>query len=166
MADTVEKLKEGDHPEPFEGLHKLAYLLPDGRAHLILSGVALLDLQGAKKPSGQEHYQWVRRTYELTLRTGFLADQVQLPPVPEGQRRVLRLERWAVFAGLNSIDNLNLSNDAGHAVDRFGLRAQSGTDINDDVTMFVDLAVRDEDGHVRRVGYQLNLIAKPDTVPV
>jgi hypothetical protein len=162
MAETTERLNESDFEK--ESLHRLAYLLPDGRVHLILSGVAKVNLTGEKKPPGQEHYQWVKRTFEFTLGTAFFKDQVQLPPVPQGKQRVLRLERWAVFAGLNSIDNLNLSNDAGHAVDSFGLRAQSGTDITKDVTMFAKLAVRDEDGHVSRVGVQLNLIAKPDIV--
>ena len=162
----VQTLNERDHPESFEGLHKLAYLLPDGRVHLILSGVALLDLRGSPAPSGQPA-PWVRETYEFTLRTDFLAGQVQLPSVPQGWRRTLHLEKWVVFAGLNSIDTENLSNFAGYAVDRFRLPGASpGFPIERDVTMAVDLAVRDEYGHIRRVGYQLDLIAFPAAVPV
>jgi len=135
--------------------------MPQGRYQIVLSGVALVFFQG------NTPQDWLRNTYELVIRADRAIGLLQLPPPPAGRYNALHLEQWVVYAGLNAVFNGNLSNNAGYAVDRFYLPAgQAGGDIVSDVIVAVDLAARDNDGQVIRVGYYFMAIGSLVTRPI
>jgi hypothetical protein len=72
------------------------------------------------------------------------------------------VEQWAPFATINSIYDAATAVDAGFAVD--GFRPIIATSNNGIPNVFqsleVDLAVRDRDAFIFRVGYQLTLVGR------
>lgn len=59
-------------------------------------------------------------------------------------------------ASLNSIKNENVSNNAGWAIDRVTARWDA---TEQRIFVRADLAVRDEDGFIQRIGYQVTVLA-------
>jgi hypothetical protein len=112
---------------------------PDRRLY-ILTGVVLLTMKG-------EGRSWRRESFAFCL---------GLPSIPSGQG--LLLEQWAPMVTLNSIANDQTSVDAGWAVD--GFRLLHTTNAFAAVTVEADLAVRDVDGFVLRLGYAIHLIGR------
>ena len=146
---------------------------------LVLSGVVIADLKGDS--SSQWDYQTVSFTPDMAgpddpsstsgpLNWAISHYSIPKPPGSPGEQYLIRfsVEEWAPFASLNSIFNQGQSINSGFAVDvwrpnHFG----SGTDVlsNQPVNNLfagvnVDLAVRDTDAWLYRLGYNITLLGK------
>lgn len=138
---------------------------------LTLSGVVFANLQGN---SGS---QWLRET--LSFLPDMAGPQNSGPlnwaiqrfgiPKPSGNiKTAFSLEEWAPFASLSSIFNQNQSINSGFAVDVWrpthfatGINAVTHQPVGNIFTgIDVDVAVRDTDAFLFRVGYHINLLGK------
>jgi len=111
-----------------------------GNKHLVtLTGIVVIDFKG----TGDD---WLRDRLYLTLRfpSGFL---------PPG--KWFQVEHWAPFVTINAIANEQQAVNAGWAVDEFG--DPGHVIIRDVVTIWADIAIRDIDGLLYRVGYSLTV---------
>lgn len=157
---TPAALAVGEHPPA--NIHDQKWLL-------VLSGVVLVNLEGN---SGA---QWLRETLSFIpdmagpLNWAISRFSIPRPTVPPGTYRVgFSLEQWAPFAALSSIFNQDQSVNSGFAVDVWRPTAfSSGTDaISNQVVsnvfngINVDVAVRDTDAWILRVGYNITLLGK------
>ena len=126
------------NPTLFESQHFVHTETAD-RLHLwTLTGVVLLHLKGTGR-------DWLRAQVNFGI---------TVPDIPPGA--ALRLVHWAPFVTINAIQNDDTSNWAGWAVDRFGI-VDPGTPITGQVTVRTDVAVRDVDGYLLRLGYEVTL---------
>jgi hypothetical protein len=118
------------------------------RAQIVLSGVALIDFQGTSEP------EWHREQFALDLGVDFGSALNLAPwPHPRGERWTLfQTEQWAVFATVNARFNANTAYNDGSAVDRFWLDRSRGP-----VVLVADVAVRDTDAWIYRIGYRVDL---------
>ncbi len=108
--------------------------------HLVtLTGIVLTDFKG----TGQN---WRRDRIEFALRfpTSF---------IPTG--RWFQVEHWAPFVTINAISNQHHAVNAGWAVDQFG--GPGSVKIFNSVGIWADMAIRDIDGHLWRIGYTLTV---------
>jgi hypothetical protein len=64
------------------------------------------------------------------------------------------IEQWAPFATVNARFNANVANNDGTAADAFSLDPSFGA------TLHVDVAVRDTDAEIFRLGYQVSLYGR------
>ena len=73
--------------------------------------------------------------------------------------------QWAPFVTLNSISNEQQAVNAGWAVDAFRMLVSPG-DHQSGVTVSCDVAVRDVDGYILRLGYIVFIVGKLVAQPV
>ena len=132
MPDTINAFTSLESP------HHVVFETKDGLLSYTLTGVLVGELEG----SGQK---WLR----FTMNFG-----VPIPGLPSGKG--LKLVHWAPVATLNSIANDSTAVDAGWAVD--GFRLLDTTAVRNSVDLACDLAVRDADGFVLRVGFSIHLL--------
>jgi hypothetical protein len=124
----------------FDAQHHLRTTTGDGRVLYVLTGVALIrDFHGTSDSA------WVH---------GQLDFDVPIPDLPAGQG--LRLAHWTTFAGLNAVANDGEGDDIAFAVDNFWL-TETDRALRS-ARMHCGIAVRDVDGWLLRVGYNLNLL--------
>jgi hypothetical protein len=79
---------------------------------------------------------------------------ITVPEIPPGA--ALRLVHWAPFVTPNAIQNDDVANWAGWAVDWFRV-ADPYEPIRQQITVETGVAVRDSDGHLLRLGYEVTL---------
>jgi len=157
---------------------------PPGNIHdqkwlLVLSGVVIADLKGDS--SSRWDYQTVSFTPDMAgpddpsstsgpLNWAISHYSIPKPAGSPGAQYLIRfsVEEWAPFVSLSAIYNQGQSINSGFAVDawrpnHFG----SGTDVlsnrpvnNLFVGINVDLAVRDTDAWLYRIGYNITLLGK------
>lgn len=146
------------------------------RWHMVLSGVVLIDMKGVTTA------QWRRETLSISpdLRgpIKFAAQRfgVPLPPgLNDSQYHAnFQVEQWAPFATLSSVFNANQSVNSGFAVDVWRPNPFfTATDLatNAQVSNLfagvqADIAVRDSDAYLYRVGYHITLIGRIVFSPV
>jgi hypothetical protein len=114
--------------------------LGSGRVSYTLTGVVV---GGPMAGTGSN---WSRGRLEFTV-----------PVRALGDGKALRLSHWAPFIALRSISNDHTATFAGWAVDSFGLVSPK-TPIRRGVTVFCDVAVRDIDGFINRLSYNIHLL--------
>jgi murein DD-endopeptidase MepM/ murein hydrolase activator NlpD len=132
------RLDDVANPTLFESQHFVHTETAD-RLHLwTLTGVVLLHQKGTGR-------NWLRAQVDLGI---------TVPEIPAGA--ALRLVHWAPFVTINAIQNDDTSNWAGWAVDSFRL-AHPGDPITRQVTVETGIAVRDVDGYLLRLGYNITL---------
>ena len=139
---------------------------------LVLSGVAIANLQGNSTS------QWLHET--LSFLPDMAGPQNSGPlnwaigrfgiPKPSGQDFTIAfsLEEWAPFVSLSSIFDQNQSIDAGYAVDVWrpnhfttGTDAITHSPVGNIFTgINVDVAVRDTDAWIFRIGYNVTLLGR------
>jgi hypothetical protein len=144
----------------------------DQKFLLVLSGVVIANLEGNSTS------QWLHET--LSFLPDMAGPQNSGPlnwaigrfgiPKPVGQDFTIgfSLEEWAPFASLSSIFDENQSINAGFAVDVWrpthfatGTDAFTHAPVNNIFTgINVDVAVRDTDAWIFRVGYNITLLGK------
>jgi hypothetical protein len=86
---------------------------------------------------------------------GTLIAQISIPDLPVGMG--LKIEHWVPYAALNSVANDGPSNNAAWAVDTFSLHGFDTRPVTS-VELDCQLATRDVDGYVLRVGYHIDLV--------
>jgi hypothetical protein len=149
--------------------------ITDQKFLLVLSGVAVVNLEGNSTAN------WLQSTISLQFWDPYNTDLAIYGPLnwasghysipnPVGQDHTIAfsVEEWAPFASLSSIFDQNQSINSGFAVEVWrptpfstGTDALSGRAItNIFAGIDVDLAVRDSDAWILRVGYNVTLIGK------
>jgi hypothetical protein len=83
--------------------------------------------------------------------------EITVPGIPNG--KALRLYFWAPFVTINTVSNDGLSNNAGWAVDAFEI-IDPGQPIEQQVRVKIQIAGRDSDGWIHRLGYHITLAGK------
>ena len=119
--------------------HHVHFNAGDQLEYYEMTGVAIFDFLGSSN--------WNRDRLSFDLK---------IPHLPAG--KVLELEHWTVFATINAIGNEGHAVDGGHAVDAFRLinpRASRTV-----VSVEVDIAARDKDAYLHRVGYRVSLLGR------
>lgn len=119
----------------------------DNKTIITLTGVVILHLKGTGG-------SWLRDRVILGLR---------LPShlFPAGQG--LLVEYWAPFVTLNAISNKEHAVNAGWAIDAFGFHFDERHPPNEgyymnSIPIWADLAVRDIDGYLLRLGYHVTVV--------
>jgi len=146
---------------------------------LVLSGVVIADLKGDS--GSQWDYQTVSFTPDMAgpddpgsisgpLNWAINHYSIPKPPGSPGAQYLIRfsLEEWAPFVTLNSIFNEGQSINSGFAVDVWRPNHfENGTDVvtnrpvnNLFTGINADLAVRDTDAWLYRLGYNITLLGK------
>ena len=126
-------------PNRFRSIHGVQSTTGDGRQMVTLSGVVLTDVKGTGS-------SWYRDQLILTIPA----------PVSCPANHGLRVQAWAPFVTVNAIYNKSHAVNAGWAVDDFW--GPGPVVIIGDCTIYANIAVRDVDGWLYRVGYTLNLV--------
>lgn len=127
-----------NNPSQFESQHYVHTETADGLHLYTLTGVVLLHLRGTGR-------DWLRGQVNLGI---------TVPEIPAGTG--LKLKHWAPLVTLNAIQNDEVANWAGWAVDWFQL-AYPAVPITKQVTVETGVAVRDSDGYLLRLGYEVTL---------
>ncbi len=109
----------------------------DDRYHYVLTGIMVPHLKG----NGSD---WRR----LTLKASIV-----IPSIPDGKD--FRARHWAPSVSLAAIGNDNVANNAGYAVDAYWL--DTPWHPRRHVLLNVHSAVRDNDGHLFRMAYEISL---------
>jgi len=145
----------------------------DQRFLLFLSGVAIVD------EMGNSGAMWLRDTVSLRPALydalNFAVNRWNIPRPPTGSYGIeFETEQWAPFVSLSSVFNAGESINSGFAVDSWGLNPfGSGTDA---ITgqpfnrlfagIQVNIAVRDTDAWIFRLGYNIALLGRIIYVPL
>ena len=125
-------------PSSFASQHYVHTETADGLHLYTLTGVVLLHMKGTGR-------DWLRAQVNLGI---------TVPEIPPGA--ALRLVHWAPFVTPNAIQNDDVANWAGWAVDWFRV-ADPYEPIRQQITVETGVAVRDSDGHLLRLGYEVTL---------
>jgi hypothetical protein len=150
------QLSERSQPERFVSIHFIGIPLLNERVMITRSGIARVAFDGETSDD------WRREELRILLNLRSAIRRVQPRPPREGLEWGLRLEQWAPVAGPNAVFNANQSINAGYAVDTFRL------DVPDEPKTFVpleaDLAVRDADARLIRVGYYVTIVGRLEEI--
>jgi Peptidase family M23 len=126
------------NPSQFESQHYVHTETADGLHLYTLTGVVILHLKGTGR-------DWLRAQVNLGI---------TVPEIPAGFG--LKLKHWSPLVTLNAIQNDEVANWAGWAVDWFQV-AHPASPITQQVTVETGVAVRDSDGYLLRLGYEVTL---------
>ncbi len=142
MADISYSQLIPDQAGYFKSHHWVRTEVANNRHLVTLTGIAVIDYKGRTRDA------WRRDRLLLGLRfpTGFL---------PPG--KWFKIEHWAPFVTINAIYNEDYSRNAGWAVDEFGLSRPREMKVSNHIGIWANLAVRDSDGVIFRVGYSLTV---------
>ena len=122
--------------------------------YVTLSGVALANVKG------QTSGNWYRD--KLILHIPFPFQHVPgIGTRPNDHHAKYACKHWSAYAGLNAVWNANHSVNSGHAVDTF--RISNPFDIEYTVSLECNIAVRDSDAWLYRIGYQVGLLVYFDS---
>ncbi len=135
----MSKISEKKEPARFKSKHWVHARTGDGKELITISGIILADFKGA----GQD---WKAERYEFEIKSPSI--------IPAG--KALQVEQWCPLITLNAIHNRDRSYNAGWAVDKFG--GPGATQIITSFDLWANLAVRDIDGFLFRVGYTVTLL--------
>lgn len=129
--------------------HWVRVQVANDRWLVILTGVVIVDFQGTTTAD------WRRDRLDIGLNFPYSF----LPA-----RKYFQIEHWAPFATINAVYNRREAIDAGWAIDAFG--GPGARTIRETVRFWADMAVRDADGIVHRVGYTLTVSGRIVDEPV
>jgi len=132
---------------------------------LVLSGVAMATIKG--QSTAQWHHRTVSIRPDLQSPLQYAVNKYGIP-IPQGAALAFQVEQWAPFASLSSIFNQNQSVNSGFAVDVWrpnpfnsATHAVTNTPVD---RLFegiqVDVAVRDTDAYIYRLGYNITLLGR------
>lgn len=117
------------------------------RGVITLSGVAIINLQGVTPND------WRRERVVLDLGEDYGKALALAPWKPKpGHFFTFVVEQWVPFVTVNARYNRGPANNDGSAVDAFSLDPRQGN-----ARINVDVAVRDSDAYIYRLGYTLTL---------
>jgi hypothetical protein len=144
----------------------------DQRFLLILSGVAIVDVKGNSGAT------WLRETVSLRPplydALNYAVNRWQIPTPSVSYGIEFETEQWAPFVSLSSVYNQGESINSGFAVDAWRLNPfGSGNDAMTNQPfnrlfsgIQIDIAVRDTDAWIFRLGYNIALLGKIIYVPI
>jgi hypothetical protein len=144
-ASALTVISQFQNPGLFVSPHFLVMPSTGGRTYVGLTGVVLVNLKGISET------QWRRETFRIILS---LQDAAQAAGFP--RTHWFRAVHWTAFATLSSIFNDNVANDAGWAIDAF--RLVGASNLQGAAILDVDAAVRDTDGFILRIGYNITML--------
>jgi hypothetical protein len=145
MPIFFNQLNESD-AKRFRSTHWVHTEAPNDVHLVTLTGNAIIDFKGTGR-------NWLRDRLYLTL--GF-------PHAIIPSDKWFQIEHWAPFITLNAIANNGTAEYAGWAIDEFGGPGPESKNkiIRTFVQIWADVAVRDVDGYLFRVGYSLTVSGK------
>jgi len=136
---------------------------------LTLSGVGMVNLKGTSEASWLQETLLLRPTIIDPMHYAIATHAIPTPGV-EGSQYTLafQVEQWSPYASISSIFNEKVSNNSGFAVDVWrpdhfdnGIDALSHQPAGNLYTgLQVDVAVRDTDAWLYRVGYNILLLGR------
>jgi hypothetical protein len=139
------EINQHQHPELFHSVHQLVMPSTGGRTFVHLTGVVQATLRG----TSQE--QWREETFRIYVNLDKAAHDAGFPST-----HWFRAVHWTAFATLSSIFNDEEANNAGWAVNAF--RLEDPTILRSAAVLIVDTAVRDTDGYILRLGYNITML--------
>ncbi len=148
-------------PQSIESQHYMVLHAPkfgatpdDLNFEVKFSGVALLNFKG--NSDGSWHQDTLQISSKL-LGMDKILEQVKpiLPPLSTlfSEKYHFVPIQWVVYAGINATFNANNSVNAGYAVNTFGLMSTVTGNVRLMQGIQAQVAVRDKDGELLRVGY-------------
>ena len=142
MADIYLSINNPADEPSFRSSHWVHTPVAYDRHLVNLTGIVIIDYKGIT--SGQ----WRRDRLHLAV------------PFPRDffpANEWFKLENWAPFVTINAIYNQDEAVNAGWAVDDFGIDPQPGMKLYNSLGIWADIAVRDQDGYLYRVGYNVSV---------
>lgn len=136
---------------------------------LTLSGVGMVNLKGTSEATWLQETLLLRPTIIDPMHYAIATHGIPTPRSEGGQYTLaFQVEQWSPYASISSIFNENVSNNSGFAVDVWrpdhfdnGIDALSHQPVGNLYTgLQVDVAVRDTDAWLYRVGYNILLLGK------
>jgi len=163
------EINEVSSPEFFISRHFIAYPLGGGSYTIVRSGIVLLPNESQAEAEGAGR-RWTPSGFRGTSESDWRGETVSLkldlnrsvarlhPPntLPPGYYWAFVMDQWAPIASLNSIYNSGVSNYAGSSVNTFTVTQQQ--DYDNSVWLNMDIAVRDADGYLYRIGFYITLV--------
>lgn len=137
---------EGNHHlggDCFGSLHSVRTITGDNKQLITLTGIVQIDLEG------QSAKQWRDEVIIIKPRIGYIPKD-----------KALHIEHWAPFVTINTIYNVSEADNAGWAVNNFWIELPNDRKIKytiPHVEIRARVSVRDVDGWLLRVGYQVTL---------
>jgi hypothetical protein len=126
----------------FKSSHWTFAKLPDDKYMITLTGVVIIDFKGTGG-------LWLRDKASISIK---------LPSHLFPGGKWFQVQYWAPFVTLNAISNQNHAVNAGWAVDEFG--GPGANKYYDGITIWANVAIRDVDGYLLRLGYSVNLVGE------
>jgi hypothetical protein len=139
-------------PELFRSVHQLVMPSTGGRTFVHLTGVVLATLRGTSEE------QWRGETFRILVSLQNAAHDAGFP-----ESHWFRAVHWTAFATLSSIFNDEEANDAGWSVN--GFRLEDPRRLQGFATLLVETAVRDTDGFIFRLGYNITMLGTFEPSP-
>jgi hypothetical protein len=144
-ASALTVISQVSNPAQFVTPHYLVMPSTGGRTYVALTGIVLATLKGISET------QWRRETFRILPS---LSDARQAAGFPGNYW--FRAVHGTAFATLSAIYNDNVANDAGWAIDAF--RLVNLRTLLPHAILEVDTAVRDTDGYILRLGYNIAML--------
>jgi alpha-ketoglutarate-dependent taurine dioxygenase len=145
-------ISQKQNPERFKSVHYLVMPSTGGQTYVGLTGVVLATLRGTSEE------QWREETFRIFVNLDKATKDAGFPPTFG-----FRARHWTAFATLSSIFNDEEANDAGWAVNEF--RLEDPRTVRQAAHLIVDTAVRDTDGHIFRLGYNITMLGTFQQTP-
>jgi hypothetical protein len=121
--------------------HWVKFNTGDNRICYTLTGIFIVNLKGSSQ-------DWLRERIILTI---------PIPALPSGKG--LSVENWAPLFTLSAIYNKDNSLNNGDAIDNFDLNSVPSPNSGETVlSFFADVALRDSDSFIFRIGYNVTLV--------
>ena len=159
MQTSYVEVNDSDR-QKFVANHWLHTECPNGKHLVTRSGILIL--KDVKGNSGS----WLQETILFSPKFPYgILPKKKNPDKPEDEppeQMMFQIEHWAPLVTLNVIANDGTAMNAGWAVDNFGFNWSNIKEktIFTLIPMFADIAVRDTDGYLLRIGYSITLVGK------
>jgi hypothetical protein len=162
-------IDEVSHPGFFASRHFIAYSLDSQRHVIVRSGIFLLPNESESQATqagrswtpagfrGTSSSTWRGEQFRLSLDLQPSINRLNPPPPSEGRYWAFDMDQWAPVASLNSIYNAEVSTHAGSSVNTCVIRQPKPAIFID---LVMDVAVRDSDGFLYRIGYYVMLVGR------
>jgi len=133
--------------------------LPNGKWCLVCSGVLVINFTTGQRPG------WRNDTIRIGLDLAGVFAYAGYHTA--GKYAVMNTEQYACYGSLNSIFDKDNSVNAGFAVDKFyPYFGGGGRSLENGSGVYLDVATRDSDASLLRVGYYLMAIGTISEVPI
>jgi hypothetical protein len=167
-------LREVEHPESWVPPRYFIGSVIGDKVHITRSGIVLVPNE-SPDPSkefnpyeglkGETTSDWRRERLVLAIDLQPSIQRVQPRAPSQNHLWGIRFEQWVATAAPNAMFNVNVSNNAGWAVDTV-IVEDPRTEAVHSARLDLDLAVRDNDGYLYRISYYLHIIGRLEEVEI